>query len=160
MMYWWTTRGTGHLADYHPLMMELQRYHTLFGHWACHFWYEIHLFSASIWVNFVMIWSNLSSFSHLRMPSFIHSHLLLYALISLILYSNGGYSIRSHSLHMQYLPPNLQQISITSVIGHYLGFTKSSSSSSDNMLCNCPFHKDDTPSFGITESKGLYHCFG
>jgi DNA primase len=24
----------------------------------------------------------------------------------------------------------------------------------------CPFHHEDTPSFVVTESKGLFHCFG
>lgn len=34
------------------------------------------------------------------------------------------------------------------------------SSGGDDVKANCPFHKEDTPSFGIRKSKQLYHCFG
>lgn len=30
----------------------------------------------------------------------------------------------------------------------------------DNAVGHCPFHKDDNPSFIVTVSKNLYHCFG
>jgi DNA primase catalytic core len=33
-------------------------------------------------------------------------------------------------------------------------------SGSDNLKACCPFHKEDTPSFGISKSKQFYHCFG
>ena len=32
--------------------------------------------------------------------------------------------------------------------------------SGDEVKCLCPFHKEDTPSFSVSVSKGLYKCFG
>ena len=29
-----------------------------------------------------------------------------------------------------------------------------------HLFALCPLHREDTPSFVITESKGLFHCFG
>jgi DNA primase len=29
-----------------------------------------------------------------------------------------------------------------------------------HLFASCPFHREQTPSFVVTESKGLYHCFG
>jgi len=29
-----------------------------------------------------------------------------------------------------------------------------------DLVCRCPFHEDDTPSFVVTPAKNLYHCFG
>jgi DNA primase len=29
-----------------------------------------------------------------------------------------------------------------------------------HLFARCPFHPDNTPSFVVTESKGLFHCFG
>jgi DNA primase, catalytic core len=31
---------------------------------------------------------------------------------------------------------------------------------SNNYLALCPFHKEKTPSFNISDDKGFYHCFG
>jgi DNA primase catalytic core len=33
-------------------------------------------------------------------------------------------------------------------------------SGSDDMKAKCPFHEEDTPSFGIRKSKQLFNCFG
>lgn len=33
-------------------------------------------------------------------------------------------------------------------------------SGSDDLKAKCPFHEEDTASFGIRKSKQLYHCFG
>ena len=29
-----------------------------------------------------------------------------------------------------------------------------------HVFARCPFHRENTPSFCVTESKGLFHCFG
>ncbi len=29
-----------------------------------------------------------------------------------------------------------------------------------NFIALCPFHKEKTPSFNISDDKGFYHCFG
>jgi DNA primase len=29
-----------------------------------------------------------------------------------------------------------------------------------HLFALCPLHQEDTPSFVVTESKGLFHCFG
>jgi DNA primase len=29
-----------------------------------------------------------------------------------------------------------------------------------DLVCRCPFHEDDTPSFVVTPAKNLFHCFG
>ena len=29
-----------------------------------------------------------------------------------------------------------------------------------HVFARCPFHRESTPSFCVTESKGLFHCFG
>ena len=29
-----------------------------------------------------------------------------------------------------------------------------------DLVCACPFHEDDEPSFVVTPAKNLYHCFG
>ena len=30
----------------------------------------------------------------------------------------------------------------------------------DELICLCPFHEEDTPSFNFNIETGLYHCFG
>lgn len=50
----------------------------------------------------------------------------------------------------------LNKVSIVDVIGRFTEIKKSGK----NFLALCPFHKEKTPSFSISEDKGLYHCFG
>ncbi len=50
----------------------------------------------------------------------------------------------------------LNRISIVDVIGRYIDLRKSGK----NYLALCPFHNEKTPSFSVSEEKGLYHCFG
>ncbi len=45
---------------------------------------------------------------------------------------------------------------ITSVIGSYIRLTKKGS----NHMGLCPFHNEKTPSFSVSASKQMYHCFG
>ena len=47
-------------------------------------------------------------------------------------------------------------VNIVAVIGSAITLTRSGSG---YMAC-CPFHKEKTPSFSVSESKGFYHCFG
>lgn len=30
----------------------------------------------------------------------------------------------------------------------------------NELICLCPFHEEDTPSFNANLETGLYHCFG
>ncbi len=50
----------------------------------------------------------------------------------------------------------LNRVSIIDVIGKYTDVKKSGR----NYLALCPFHQEKTPSFSVSEEKGLYHCFG
>ena len=45
---------------------------------------------------------------------------------------------------------------IIDIISHYLDIKKSGA----NFKANCPFHGEKTPSFVISPSKQIYHCFG
>jgi len=49
-----------------------------------------------------------------------------------------------------------QHIDITEVISNYLELKKSGA----NFKACCPFHSENTPSFVISPSKQIYHCFG
>lgn len=50
----------------------------------------------------------------------------------------------------------LNRVSIVDVIGRYIDIKRSGK----NYVALCPFHNEKTPSFSISEEKGLYHCFG
>ncbi|RDU72317.1 DNA primase [Helicobacter aurati] len=45
-------------------------------------------------------------------------------------------------------------IDIIDLIGHYIDVRRVGS----NFMALCPFHDDKTPSFSISQAKGLYHC--
>lgn len=45
---------------------------------------------------------------------------------------------------------------IVSIIGSYIRLKKSGS----NHMGLCPFHNEKTPSFSVSQSKQMYHCFG
>ena len=48
-------------------------------------------------------------------------------------------------------------IKLSHVIGKNLSLKKRDN---NNYLALCPFHKEKTPSFNISDDKGFYHCFG
>ncbi len=48
-------------------------------------------------------------------------------------------------------------IKLSEVIGKSLSLKKRDN---NNYLALCPFHKEKTPSFNISDDKGFYHCFG
>ncbi|MBN1694638.1 DNA primase [candidate division WOR-3 bacterium] len=49
-----------------------------------------------------------------------------------------------------------EKIEITHLIGDYLPLKKAGK----NYVANCPFHKDDTPSFHVSPALNIFHCFG
>lgn len=49
-----------------------------------------------------------------------------------------------------------ERIDISHLIGDYLPLKKTGK----NYITNCPFHKDDTPSFHVSPDLNIFHCFG
>jgi DNA primase len=49
-----------------------------------------------------------------------------------------------------------ERIEISHLIGDYLALRKVGK----NHVTNCPFHKDDTPSFYVSPDLNIFHCFG
>ena len=45
---------------------------------------------------------------------------------------------------------------IVDVINSFVGLKRAGNS----YMCCCPFHNEKTPSFHVSRSKQIYHCFG
>ena len=50
-----------------------------------------------------------------------------------------------------------ERTDIVKLVSGYLTLKKAGH---DRFVGLCPFHTEKTPSFGVSPSKGLYHCFG
>src|SRR6185437_16519035 len=62
---------------------------------------------------------------------------------------------------MSKISPELLQkikdaVNITEVVGEHVVLRKSGA----NYTGLCPFHQERSPSFSVSENKGLYHCYG
>lgn len=49
-----------------------------------------------------------------------------------------------------------QRVDVVEVISNYIPLKKRG----NNYIACCPFHKEKTPSFTISQTKQMYHCFG
>ena len=53
-------------------------------------------------------------------------------------------------------PRCFYRLSITEVITPYVSLKRAGR----NFIGLCPFHAEKTPSFTVSDERGLYHCFG
>ena len=56
----------------------------------------------------------------------------------------------------QFIDDVVARTDLVELIGNRLKLKKSGS----NHMGLCPFHNEKSPSFSVSESKQLYHCFG
>ena len=47
-------------------------------------------------------------------------------------------------------------LDIVEIISQYTQLRKAGK----NFMGRCPFHQEKTPSFSVSQEKGVYHCFG
>ena len=57
----------------------------------------------------------------------------------------------------EFIDEIVERNDIVSVVSEYVNLSKNSAS---NMFGLCPFHDKKTPSFSVSPSKQIYHCFG
>jgi DNA primase len=57
----------------------------------------------------------------------------------------------------QFLDNLRARVSISSVVGSYVTLKHKGRGEFTGL---CPFHKEKTPSFSVSDNKGFYHCFG
>lgn len=57
---------------------------------------------------------------------------------------------------MDFIRQLKEQINIADVVGEYVRLRKTGS----NHMGLCPFHPERSPSFSVSDKKGLFHCFG
>lgn len=55
---------------------------------------------------------------------------------------------------------SIQQVMDTMRVDEVLGDFLNLKRRGTNLLANCPFHDEKTPSFTISPTKGIYKCFG
>lgn len=56
----------------------------------------------------------------------------------------------------QHIIEEILQLDIAEVIGHHIELRRKGT----NHVGSCPFHNEKTPSFSVSQSKGIYKCFG
>src|SRR3977135_668829 len=56
----------------------------------------------------------------------------------------------------EFLSKLKDQLSLLEIIGEHVVLRKSGA----NYVGLCPFHSERSPSFSVSESKQLYHCYG
>lgn len=69
------------------------------------------------------------------------------------------YNVRIMSrIPQQIIDQVLAKITISDLIGEYTRVERKGKS--DQYMGLCPFHRENTPSFSISNDKGVYYCFG